>query len=617
MTTKQQKVVELENVVVRFAGDSGDGMQLTGTLFSDAAAIAGNDFATFPDYPAEIRAPQGTVAGVSGFQIHFGHKEIFTSGDLADVLVAMNPAPLKKNLIWVKEGGTIIVDTDTFTEKALDKAGYVKNPLEDKTLKEYNVIKAPISSLTKKSVEDMGLDNKLVMKSRNMFALGIMFFVFNRKLETAEEYFEKKFKKNPLVVDSNKRILRAGYNFAETIEALSTITYTVEPAALEKGKYRNITGNVATAWGLLAAAEKSGRKLFLGSYPITPATEILQELSRHKSLGAKVLQAEDEIAGIVSSIGASFAGAFAVTTTSGPGLSLKSEAIGLAVMTELPIVIVDVQRAGPSTGMPTKSEQSDLMQALYGRNGEAPVVVIAASSSSNCFYYAFEAAKIAMEHMTPVILLTDGYLANGSEVFKIPKMAKMPAIKPPIVKSNDKDFYPYKRDPKKLSRLWAIPGTEGLRHRIGGLEKENIYGNVSHDPENHQLMCELRAEKVNRVANYIKPQEVRGGESGDLLIVSWGGTYGVMIEAFKEMQKQGKKVSLAHFHNIHPLPKNTEEIFGRFKKIIVPELNLGQFVQYLRMNFQQFNFEQYNKIQGLPFMVKELVDKFNQILEED
>jgi len=452
MTAKRQKVVELENVVVRFAGDSGDGMQLTGTLFSEAAAIAGNDFATFPDYPAEIRAPQGTISGVSGFQIHFGHKEIYTSGDLADVLVAMNPAPLKKNIRWVKKGGTIIVDTETFNEKSLEKAGYISNPLSDGSLVGYNVIKAPISSLTKKSVEDLGLDSKMVLKSRNMFALGIMFFVFNRDLITADDYFEKKFKANPLVVESNKRILRAGYNFADTIEALSSITYKVEPADLSKGKYRNITGNVATAWGLLAASEKSGRNLFLGSYPITPATEILQELSIHKSLGAKVLQAEDEIAGIVSSIGASFAGAFAVTTTSGPGLSLKSEAIGLAVMTELPIVIVDVQRAGPSTGLPTKSEQSDLMQALFGRNGESPVVVIAASSSSNCFYYAYEAAKIAMEHMTPVILLTDGYLANGSEGFKIPKMADMKPIKPPIVEAEDLVYRPYLRDPEKLSR---------------------------------------------------------------------------------------------------------------------------------------------------------------------
>jgi 2-oxoglutarate ferredoxin oxidoreductase subunit alpha len=616
MASKEQKVVELEHVVVRFAGDSGDGMQLTGSLFSDAAAIAGNDFATFPDYPAEIRAPQGTVSGVSGFQIHFGHTEIHTSGDQADVLVAMNPAPLKKNLMWVKDGGTIIVDTDTFTEKALTKAGYDDNPLDDGSLKDYNVIQAPISTLTKKSVEELELDNKMILKSRNMFALGVMFFLFNRDFDTADEFFDKKFKKNPLVVESNKKILRAGYSFAESVEALSSITYKVEPAALKKGTYRNITGNVATAWGFLAAAEKSGQSLFLGSYPITPASEILQELSQYKSLGAKVLQAEDEIAGIVSTIGASFAGAFAVTTTSGPGLSLKSEAIGLAVMTELPIVIVDVQRAGPSTGMPTKSEQSDLMQALYGRNGEAPCIVIAASSSANCFYYAYEASKLAMEHMTPVILLTDGYLGNGSEVFKIPKVEDLPEIQPPLAKANDPEYFPYKRDPEKLNREWAVPGTEGLRHRIGGLEKEDVYGNVSHDPENHQLMCELRAEKVARVANYLPEQTVYGPEEADLLVVSWGGTYGVMREAVEEMQEQGKSIALAHFHYINPLPKNTEEVFGRYKKIIVPELNLGQFVLYLRMHFRQFDFEQYNKVQGLPFMVKELISVFNKKLEE-
>jgi len=616
MTTKQQKVVELERVVVRFAGDSGDGMQLTGSLFSDAAAVAGNDFATFPDYPSEIRAPQGTVAGVSGFQIHFGHKEILTSGDQADVLVAMNPAPLKKNMMWVKDGGTIIVDTDMFTEKALTKAGYEANPLEDDSLKDYNLIKAPISTLTKKSCEELGLDNKMIMKSRNMFALGIMFFIFNRDFDSADEFFEQKFKSNPLVVESNKLILRAGFNYADSIEALNRITYSVEPAALAKGKYRNITGNVATAWGFIAAAEKSGRELFLGSYPITPASEILQELSKHKSLGVKVLQAEDEIAGIVSTIGASFAGSFAVTSTSGPGLSLKSEAIGLAVMTELPIVIIDVQRAGPSTGMPTKSEQSDLLQALFGRNGEAPCIVIAASSSANCFYYAYEASKLAMEHMTPVILLTDGYLANGSEVFKIPKMSELAEITPPIAKANDENYQPYKRSPEKLNREWAVPGTEGLRHRIGGLEKEDGIGNVSHDPENHQLMSEYRAEKVARVAEFVVEQKVYGPEEGDLLVVSWGGTYGVMMEAVQEMQAQGKKVSLAHFHYINPLPRNTEELFSKFTKIIVPELNLGQFVLYLRMQYQQFNFQQYNKIQGLPFMVRELTAKFNELLEE-
>ena len=616
MVAKNNNVVELEKVVVRFAGDSGDGMQLSGSLFSDAAALAGNDFMTFPDYPSEIRAPQGTVSGVSGFQIHFGQVDINTSGDLADVLIAMNPAPLKKNLMWVKEGGTIIVDTDTFTDKALIKAGYDSNPLTDDSLIDYNLIQAPISMMTKDSAAELGLDNKMVLKSRNMFALGIMFFIFNRDLKSADEYFEVKFKKNPLVVKSNKLVLRAGFNYADTIEALNRVTYSVEAANLKKGTYRNITGNTATAWGLLAAGERSGRPLYLGSYPITPATEILQEITKHKSLGAKVLQAEDEIAGIVSSIGASFAGAFAITTTSGPGLSLKSEAMGLAVMTELPLVIVDVQRGGPSTGLPTKSEQSDLMQALFGRNGEAPLIVIAASTSSNCFFYAYEAAKLALEHMTPVILLTDGYLANGSEVFRIPKVADLSPINPPLVEANDADYQPYRRDPEKLNRFWAIPGTEGLRHRIGGLEKEDGIGNVSHDPMNHQIMSEYRAEKVERVANYIPEQEIIGEKSGDLLVVSWGGTYGVMFEAVKKLQGEGKKISLAHFHFINPLPKNTEEVLKGFKKIIVPELNMGQFALYLRMKFPQFQYQQYNKIQGLPFMEKELGDKFNQLLEE-
>ncbi|MCD4745376.1 MAG: 2-oxoacid:acceptor oxidoreductase subunit alpha [Bacteroidales bacterium] len=615
MTKKHNNVVNVEDVVVRFVGDSGDGMQLTGTLFSDASAIAGYDFATFPDYPSEIRAPQGTIAGVSGFQVHIGHKDIYTTGDLADVLVAMNPASVKSNIKWARTGATIIIDTDTFTEKALKKAGYTDNPLNNDSLKDYNLVKAPISTLTKECVANLDVDNKTAMKSRNMFALGIIFFIFNRDYKSADSFLEEKFKQKPLVLKINKQILRAGYNYADTIEAIES-TYNLEPAELEKGTYRNITGNVATAWGFLAAAERSGRNLFLGSYPITPASEILQELSKHKQFGAKVFQAEDEIAGIVSSIGASFAGSLAVTTTSGPGLSLKSEAIGLAVMTELPIVIVDVQRGGPSTGLPTKSEQSDLLQALFGRNGEAPVIIIAASSCSNCFYYAYEASRLAIEHMTPVILLTDGYLANGSEIFKIPKIADLSAINPPIVKPNDPDYEPYKRDNEKLNRLWAIPGSEGLRHRIGGLEKENIYGNVSHDPDNHQLMCELRADKVKRVANYIPKQKIIGKKKGDLLVVGWGGTHGVLLEAVKKMQKKGKKVSLAHFNYINPLPKNTEDIFSNFKKIIVAELNLGQFVLYLRMNFQQIKFEQFNKIQGLPFRVSELVDKFNQILEE-
>lgn len=613
--TKKNPIVELDNVVLRFAGDSGDGMQLTGALFSDSAAFAGNDFATFPDYPAEIRAPQGTVAGVSGFQIHFGHTNIHTSGDLADVLVAMNPASLKATLKWTKPNATIIVDQDAFVEKGILKAGFESNPLEDDTLDGYKVIQAPVSFLTKKAVEELNLDNKVALKSKNMFALGIVLYLFNRELDKTNDFFEQKFKKNPVIVEANKRVLRAGYNFAENIEAISQ-TYNVQPAPLEKGIYRNITGNIATAWGFLAAAEKSGLPLFLGSYPITPASEILQELTKHKELNSKAFQAEDEIAGICSTIGASYTGSLAITSTSGPGLSLKSEAIGLAVMTELPIVIVDVQRGGPSTGLPTKSEQSDLMQALFGRNGEAPTIVLAATTSVDCFYAAYEASKLAVEHMTPVILLTDGALANGSEVFRIPRVAQLAKINPPLAKANDKNYQPYKKDEDKLSRQWAVPGTEGLRHRIGGLEKENGSGNVSHDPMNHQVMTELREEKVQRVANYIPEQTLVGDEDADLLVVSWGGTYGVMLTAVEKMQHEGHKVCLAHFRYINPLPKNTEMLLKKFKKIIVCELNNGQFVNYLRMKFPENNYQQFNKIQGLPFMVSELEEKFISILND-
>lgn len=614
MTVKKSKIVGLEQVVVRFAGDSGDGMQLTGSLFSDSTAFAGNDFATFPDYPAEIRAPQGTVAGVSGFQIHFGHKTIYTSGDLADVLIAMNPASLRANMKWVKKGAIIIVDIDAFTDKGLEKAGYSSDPVTDGSLDGFNMIKAPITNLTKEALKHLDLDNKSVLKSKNMFALGIIMYMFNREIELVNSYFESKFKANPIVVQSNKLVLAAGFNYADTLEVLGS-TFKVEPAPLQKGKYRNITGNVATAWGFMAAAEKSGRELFLGSYPITPATEILQELTKHKDLSVKAFQAEDEIAGIVSSIGASYTGSLAITTTSGPGLSLKSEAIGLAVMTELPLVIVDVQRGGPSTGLPTKSEQSDLMQALFGRNGDAPVIVIAAQSSVDCFYSAFEASKLSLEHMTPTILLTDGSLANGSEVFKIPSMDDMPSITPPLVEPNDTNFKPYRRDPEKLNRFWAIPGTEGLRHRVGGLEKEDGSGNVSHDPMNHQRMTFLREEKVQRVANYIPEQEIFGDPKADLLVISWGGTYGVMRTVVEKMQKEGKSISLAHFRYIMPLPKNTESVLSGSKKLVVCEINNGQFVKYLRMNFPQYKYDQYNKIQGLPFMVAELEEKFNALLK--
>jgi 2-oxoglutarate/2-oxoacid ferredoxin oxidoreductase subunit alpha len=613
MTKTKNKVVEKDDVVVKFVGDSGDGMQLTGTLFSDTAALEGADLATFPDYPSEIRAPHNTVAGVSGFQVHFGQK-VYSSGDMCDMLVAMNPASLKANLKWAKKGSTIIVDTDTFDDKAIEKAGYKTDPLKDGSLSSYVLITAPVTSMVREALKELNLDNKTVDRTKNMFTLGMTYFMFGWTWDATFEFFDKKFKKNPIMIKANKLAVQAGFHYAETMEVMASV-FKVPAAKLEKGKYRNITGNVATAWGFLAAAERSGRPIFLGSYPITPATEILMELAKYKSLGAKVFQAEDEIAGICSSIGAAYTGSLALTTTSGPGLSLKSEAIGLAVMTELPLVIVDVQRGGPSTGLPTKSEQSDLMQALWGRNGECPVVVLAASSPSNCFYFAFEAAKIALEHMTPVILLTDGYLGNGSELFKIPKVSSLPKINPPIAKANDANYKPYRRD-DRLVRKWALPGTEGLRHRIGGLEKENITGNVSTDPLNHQIMTDLRYNKIMKVVDDIPEQKVIGDTKGDLLVVSWGGTSGSTTSAVLELQKKGKKVSLAHIHHIMPLPGNIEKLFSKFKHIIVCELNSGQLVQHLRMTYPQFKYSQFNKVQGLPFIVSELVDEFNKKLKE-
>jgi len=612
--TKVKNMIQRDDVVIKFAGDSGDGMQLTGTLFSEAAAIAGKDLATFPDYPAEIRAPHNTIAGVSGFQVHIGHKKIHTTGDLCDVIVAMNPASLRANLKWAKKGATIIVDKDAFEEKAIEKAGYKSNPLEDDSLNIFHLIDAPIATLTKESIKELGLGNKVADKSRNMFALGMMLYIFNIGSDSTSSYLETKFKTKPEIIKANKMVLMAGYNYADTLEIVES-KIDVPAAELPKGRYRNITGNVATSWGFLAASERSGRPLFLGSYPITPATEILMDLAKHKYLGAQVYQAEDEIAGICSAIGAAYAGSLAITTTSGPGLSLKSEAMGLAVITELPIVIVNVQRGGPSTGLPTKSEQSDLLQVLYGRNGECPLIVIAASGSANCFDYAYMAAKIAMEHMTPVVLLTDGNLGNGSQLFKIPQVSDLPEINPPLAEANT-PYKPYERNPDTLARKWALPGTEGLRHRVGGLEKENIHGNVSTDPLNHELMVKLRQEKVDKVADFIPGQTITGDPTGDLLVVSWGSTGGSMLTAVQEMRETGAKISHAHFHYIMPLPKNTADIFKGFKKIIVCEQNMGQFVGYLRMQHPDFSYQQFNKVQGLPFMVHELKEKFTQILEE-
>ncbi|MEE4214411.1 MAG: 2-oxoacid:acceptor oxidoreductase subunit alpha [Bacteroidales bacterium] len=612
--SKSERVIERDDVVIRFSGDSGDGMQLTGTLFSNTSALFGNDLSTFPDYPAEIRAPQGTVGGVSGFQVHVGQTEIYTPGDYADVLVAMNPAAVKANARFIREGGTIIIDEDNFNEKNILKAGYKEDPIKEDKLDRFNIISAPISTLVREALKDKGLDPKTVVRTKNMFALGMVYWLFGRELEYTEEYFRTKFNKRPNIIEANSTVLRAGYNYAETIEAMPPI-YKIKPAKIEKGLYRTIDGNTATSWGLLAAAEKSGLDLFIGSYPITPATGILEALAARKDLGVKSFQAEDEIAGICTSIGASFAGNLAVTSTSGPGLALKSEAIGLAVMTELPLVIVNVQRGGPSTGLPTKTEQADLMQALYGRNGECPVVVIAASTPSNCFRYAFEAASIALEHMVPVILLTDGFLANGSEPWKIPSMDSLPEIKPPFIKEGDDEFIAYERDEKKLSRKWAVPGTKGREHRIGGLEK-TIRGTVSYIPENHEHMVKMRAEKVARVAGRIPYLKTYGDEQGDMLLIGWGGTYGHLLTAVKEMRKEGKNISLAHFNHINPLPANTAEIFRNFKKLVVAELNAGQFVRYLRMEFEDFHFKQINKVQGLPFTCEEIKEKCTKLMEE-
>jgi len=611
---KDTRVIEMEEVAIRFSGDSGDGMQLTGTLFSDASALFGNDISTFPDYPSEIRAPQGTVGGVSGFQVQFGRKQINTPGDYAHVLIAMNPAALKANAKFMNPGGTIIYDADSFNDKNLAKANFTTDdPFAECHLDDFVKIPVPMTELTRESLKEFGLDNKSILRSKNMFALGLVCWMFNRPLDYIDEYIRTKFGKKPGVAESNIKVLHDGFNYGMNLQHM-TPNFIVHPAEIEKGIYRNISGNFATAWGFLAASEKSGRPLFLGSYPITPATEILSALSERKDLGVKTFQAEDEIAGITSAIGASFAGNLAITTTSGPGLALKSEAIGLAVMAEVPLVIVNVQRGGPSTGLPTKTEQSDLLQALYGRNGESPVVVIAASTPSDCFNYAFIASKIALERMVPVILLTDGFLGNGSEPWRIPSMAELPEIKPRFAQNPD-TFKAYARDPETLAREWAIPGTPGFEHRIGGLEK-NVAGNVSHDPDNHQVNSEIREEKVQRVVDLVPDLEVYGDDEGDVLLIGWGGTYGHMISAARELRQEGNNVSLAHFNYIKPLPKNTAEVFSKFKKIIVGELNLGQFAGYLRNMVPQFTYYQVNKLKGLPFTVNELKQSVYKLLEE-
>ena len=614
---EQTKVTTLEKVVIRFSGDSGDGMQLTGTIFSNLSAIFGNEISTFPDYPAEVRAPQGTLSGVSGFQVHLGSRKIFTPGDKADVLVAMNPAALKVNVKNIKKDAIVIIDTDSFQKSDLDKALYTTDdPFKELGLNSVQVVGAAISTMVKEGLADFGLDNKSALRCKNMFALGLVCWLFERPLEEAMHLLQNKFAKKPDIAKANIKALTDGYNYGHNIHA-SVSTYRIESKKAEPGFYTDVNGNKATSYGLIAAAEKSGLRLFLGSYPITPATDILHELAKRKDLGVITVQAEDEIAGISTAIGASFAGCLAATSTSGPGLALKSEAIGLAVIAELPLVIIDVQRGGPSTGMPTKSEQTDLLQALYGRNGESQVVVIAASTPTDCFDTAFWAGKLAIEHMTPVIMLSDAFIANGSSAWKLPDLDKYPTITPNYVSNYDgeKPWKPYRRNKETLVRYWAIPGTEGFMHRLGGLEKDYETSAISTDPINHQKMVLTRQEKIDKIADSIPELEVLGDKNADLLIVGWGGTYGHLYEAMEIMQEQGKKVALAHFKFINPLPKNTKEVLKKYKKVVVAEQNSAQFANYLRGKVEDFNPYKLNRIQGQPFIVAELVDEFTKILE--
>ena len=616
--SEQTNVKELEKVVIRFSGDSGDGMQLAGNLFSNISAAIGNEISTFPDYPAEIRAPQGTLGGVSGFQVHIG-KGVYTPGDKADVLVAMNPAALKTNTKYVKPNAVVIIDTDSFQKNDLEKAAFLtEDPFKELNMNSVQVVPVAITSLVKDSLADSGLDNKTILRCKNMFALGLICWLFDRPLDQAAHLLKNKFAKKPSVLEANIKVMTDGYNYGNNIHA-SVSTYRIETKSAKKGFYTDVNGNRATALGLIAASEKSGLPLFLGSYPITPASDILHELAKRKDLGVKVVQAEDEIAGICTAIGASFAGNLAATSTSGPGLALKSEAIGLAVMAELPLVIIDVQRGGPSTGLPTKSEQTDLLQALYGRNGESPVVVLAASTPTNCFDMAFVASKIALEHMTPVILLTDAFIANGSSAWRIPEMEEYPEIHPQYVYNDllKDNWKPYKRNAETNVRYWAIPGTEGFMHRLGGLEKDCITSAISTDPANHQKMTDMRQAKIDYIANEIPELEILGNPEADLLVVGWGGTYGHLYSAVESMNAIGKKVAMVHFNYINPMPKNTEEILRRYKKVVVCELNNGQFATQLCAKIPGLtNVSRFNKVQGQPFMVSELTDHFSKLMEE-
>ena len=605
-------VKELDQVVVRFSGDSGDGMQLAGNLFSTISATVGNDISTFPDYPADIRAPQGSLTGVSGFQVHIGAEKVFTPGDQCDVLVAMNAAALKTQYKFAKSTACISIDTDCFQKSDLEKAAFkTDNPIEEMGIKN-DVIAAPISQMVKDCLADSGMDNKSMLKCRNMFALGLVCWLFNRDLTIAENFLREKFAKKLAIAEANIKVIHAGYDYGHNTHSSVAHTYRIESKTVNPGKYMDITGNKATAYGFIAAAEKAGLKLYLGSYPITPATDVLHELSKHKSLGVVTVQCEDEIAGCASAVGASYAGALAVTSTSGPGICLKSEAMNLAVIMELPLVVLDVQRGGPATGLPTKSEQTDLLQVLFGRNGESPMPVLAATSPTDCFDAAYEASKMALEHMTPVVLLTDAFVANGSAAWKLPKLAEYPAINPPFVPAELKGTWtPYQRNEEGV-RYWAIPGTEGFTHILGGLEKDNATGAISTNPENHHLMTQLRQQKIDNIK---VPDVVVEGDKDDaeLLIVGFGGTYGHLHAAMDEMRTAGKKVALAHFKYINPLPANTGEVLKKYPKVVVAEQNMGQFAGYLRMKIDGFVPAQYNEVKGQPFVVNELVAAFTEI----
>ena len=609
-------VKELDNVTVRFSGDSGDGMQLAGNIFSTVSATVGNSISTFPDYPADIRAPQGSLTGVSGFQVLIGAGVVNTPGDQCDVLVAMNAAALKTQYRYAKPDATIIIDTDAFRETDLKKAAFeTQDPLAEMGIDPDRVIACPITQMVKDCLADSGMDVKSIVKCRNMFALGLVCWLFSRDLDIAFNFLREKFAKKPGVADANIKVIQAGYDYGHNTHSSATNVYRIESKVKTPGRYMDITGNKATAYGLIAAAEKAGLRLFLGSYPITPATDILHELSKHKSLGVITVQCEDELAGCSSALGASFAGALGVTSTSGPGICLKSEAMNLAVILELPLVVIDVQRGGPATGLPTKSEQTDLLQVLFGRNGESPMPVIAATSPVDCFDAAYQASKIALEHMTPVVLLTDAFVANGSGAFRLPELDKAPAIVPPYVPEALKgQWTPYMRDEKTGARYWAVPGREGFQHILGGLEKDNKTGAISTNPENHDLMSHLRQEKVDRIP--VPDVEVLGDkDDAELLIVGFGGTYGHLHAAMDEMRAKGEKVALAHFKFINPLPANTAEVMKKYKKVVVAEQNLGQFAAFLRMKVDNFAPYQFNQVKGQPFVVNELVEAFEKIIK--